>query len=254
MRRDATLVKVAIAVLGSAPCRNSGSPTPPGCSGVSDDTVRRWVDAGTLPVQPDASNRKVIDGAALAAFAREQRPRRARPVGRAELGPQPVRRAGHVGGHRQGDGPGRDAVRSAPRRVVDVHRGGPRARAGTRRAGGRGDQVDDTSSWKPPEEAHESPRPGRRRRRSGAAARRMRRWIRGQLGERVVVGRARGPHADGVRRRVAPGDLHRARQAVRDRRTPVSRSRSTSAPRPTSPSRSSTAARRTSSPRPATPP
>jgi molybdopterin-binding protein len=39
--------------------------------GVSDDTVRRWVDAGTLPVQPDASNRKVIDGAALAAFARD---------------------------------------------------------------------------------------------------------------------------------------------------------------------------------------
>jgi len=39
--------------------------------GVSDDTVRRWVDAGTLPAQPDASNRKVIDGAALAAFARE---------------------------------------------------------------------------------------------------------------------------------------------------------------------------------------
>jgi molybdopterin-binding protein len=39
--------------------------------GVSDDTVRRWVDAGTLPAQPDASNRKVIDGAALAAFARD---------------------------------------------------------------------------------------------------------------------------------------------------------------------------------------
>jgi molybdopterin-binding protein len=39
--------------------------------GVSDDTVRRWVDAGTLPVQSDASNRKVIDGSALAAFARE---------------------------------------------------------------------------------------------------------------------------------------------------------------------------------------
>jgi molybdopterin-binding protein len=38
--------------------------------GVSDDTVRRWVDAGTLPVQTDASNRKVIDGAARAAFAR----------------------------------------------------------------------------------------------------------------------------------------------------------------------------------------
>ncbi len=38
--------------------------------GVSDDTVRRWVDTGTLPSRPDASNRKVIDGAALAAFAR----------------------------------------------------------------------------------------------------------------------------------------------------------------------------------------
>jgi molybdopterin-binding protein len=40
--------------------------------GVSDDTVRRWVEAGALPVQTDASNRKVIDGAALAVFAREQ--------------------------------------------------------------------------------------------------------------------------------------------------------------------------------------
>ena len=39
--------------------------------GVSDDTVRRWVDAGTLPVQADASNRKVIDGAVLAAFAHD---------------------------------------------------------------------------------------------------------------------------------------------------------------------------------------
>ncbi|MDQ2708735.1 MAG: TOBE domain-containing protein [Actinomycetota bacterium] len=40
--------------------------------GVSDDTVRRWVDAGVLPVQIDASNRKVIDGARLAEFARSQ--------------------------------------------------------------------------------------------------------------------------------------------------------------------------------------
>lgn len=40
--------------------------------GVSDDTVRRWVEAGTLPVQTDASNRKVIDGARLAEFARAQ--------------------------------------------------------------------------------------------------------------------------------------------------------------------------------------
>ncbi len=40
--------------------------------GVSDDTVRRWVEGGALPVQQDASRRKVVDGAALAAFAREQ--------------------------------------------------------------------------------------------------------------------------------------------------------------------------------------
>jgi len=40
--------------------------------GVSDDTVRRWVDGGTLPVEVDASNRKVIDGARLAEFARSQ--------------------------------------------------------------------------------------------------------------------------------------------------------------------------------------
>jgi molybdopterin-binding protein len=40
--------------------------------GVSDDTVRRWVDAGALPVATDASNRKVIDGARLAEFARSQ--------------------------------------------------------------------------------------------------------------------------------------------------------------------------------------
>jgi molybdopterin-binding protein len=38
--------------------------------GVSDDTVRRWVDDGSLPASLDASSRKVIDGAALAEFAR----------------------------------------------------------------------------------------------------------------------------------------------------------------------------------------
>ncbi|MCW2718777.1 molybdopterin-binding protein [Pseudonocardia sp.] len=41
-----------------------------GLLGVSDDTVRRWVEADKLPVARDASNRRVIDGAALAAFAR----------------------------------------------------------------------------------------------------------------------------------------------------------------------------------------
>ncbi|MDN5772083.1 MAG: helix-turn-helix domain-containing protein, partial [Microlunatus sp.] len=43
---------------------------------VSDDTVRRWVEVGTLPAEADDSNRKVIDGYALARFAQQQ----ARPM------------------------------------------------------------------------------------------------------------------------------------------------------------------------------
>ncbi|GAA1773132.1 TOBE domain-containing protein [Nostocoides vanveenii] len=37
--------------------------------GVSDDTVRRWIEGGQLSAETDASNRLVVDGAALAAFA-----------------------------------------------------------------------------------------------------------------------------------------------------------------------------------------
>mgnify|MGYP000921623124 FL=1 len=40
--------------------------------GVSDDTVRRWVDQGTLAHELDPSNRKVIDGHVLAEFAKTQ--------------------------------------------------------------------------------------------------------------------------------------------------------------------------------------
>ncbi|MGH3671321.1 MAG: TOBE domain-containing protein [Pseudonocardiaceae bacterium] len=36
---------------------------------VSDDTVRRWLDTGQLPLERDHVGRMVIDGAALAAFA-----------------------------------------------------------------------------------------------------------------------------------------------------------------------------------------
>jgi molybdopterin-binding protein len=39
--------------------------------GVSDDTVRRWVDGGQLTAGSDAAGRKVVDGAELAAFARD---------------------------------------------------------------------------------------------------------------------------------------------------------------------------------------
>ncbi|MFN8099396.1 MAG: TOBE domain-containing protein [Dermatophilaceae bacterium] len=37
--------------------------------GVSDDTVRRWVDQGRLSAEPDEGGRRVIDGAELAAYA-----------------------------------------------------------------------------------------------------------------------------------------------------------------------------------------
>lgn len=39
--------------------------------GVSDDTVRRWADAGRLPARKEPGSRLSIDGADLAAFARE---------------------------------------------------------------------------------------------------------------------------------------------------------------------------------------
>ncbi|MGH3386919.1 MAG: TOBE domain-containing protein [Nocardioidaceae bacterium] len=39
--------------------------------GVSDDTVRRWADQGRLRVEVAPSGRKVVDGAALAAFAQQ---------------------------------------------------------------------------------------------------------------------------------------------------------------------------------------
>jgi molybdopterin-binding protein len=37
--------------------------------GVSDDTVRRWADAGRFPTVRDEDGRRVVDGVALAAFA-----------------------------------------------------------------------------------------------------------------------------------------------------------------------------------------
>lgn len=39
--------------------------------GVSDDTVRRWADAGRLATELDDEGRRVVDGATLARFAAE---------------------------------------------------------------------------------------------------------------------------------------------------------------------------------------
>lgn len=39
--------------------------------GVSDDTLRRWVEAGRIASSADEQGRRVVDGAALAALAQE---------------------------------------------------------------------------------------------------------------------------------------------------------------------------------------
>ncbi|GAA4728383.1 helix-turn-helix transcriptional regulator [Pedococcus ginsenosidimutans] len=40
--------------------------------GVSDDTVRRWVDSGALASEADEAGRKVVDGYQVALLARDQ--------------------------------------------------------------------------------------------------------------------------------------------------------------------------------------
>ena len=42
--------------------------------GVSDDTVRRWIDAGRVQASNDASGRQVIEGAEVARLLRETAP------------------------------------------------------------------------------------------------------------------------------------------------------------------------------------
>lgn len=43
-----------------------------GLLGVSDDTVRRWVDGGHLSAGRDSTGRLMVEGAELASFARDQ--------------------------------------------------------------------------------------------------------------------------------------------------------------------------------------
>jgi molybdopterin-binding protein len=52
-----------------------------GYMGVSDDTVRRWIDHGSLTVTQDGAGRKVVDGYELARFARSQATLAPNPLG-----------------------------------------------------------------------------------------------------------------------------------------------------------------------------
>lgn len=54
--------------------------------GVSDDTVRRWIDQGRLAVAIDDSSRQVVEGGALARFAQELANRVDRPQPRPVVG------------------------------------------------------------------------------------------------------------------------------------------------------------------------
>ncbi|MEJ5946988.1 TOBE domain-containing protein [Pseudokineococcus basanitobsidens] len=49
--------------------------------GVSDDTVRRWADTGAFATSRDDAGRLVVDGAALAAHAREHARTASDPTG-----------------------------------------------------------------------------------------------------------------------------------------------------------------------------
>ncbi len=63
--------------------------------GVSDDTVRRWADAGRLPTTVNGG-RRAIDGAVLARFSEElarSDERTELVTGRRRIGPQPHARA-----------------------------------------------------------------------------------------------------------------------------------------------------------------
>lgn len=52
-----------------------------GFMGVSDDTVRRWIEHGSLNVTHDSAGRQVIDGYELAQFARSQATVAPNPLG-----------------------------------------------------------------------------------------------------------------------------------------------------------------------------
>lgn len=52
-----------------------------GFLGVSDDTVRRWVDQGSLTATADEAGRKVVDGFELAQLARSQATLAPNPLG-----------------------------------------------------------------------------------------------------------------------------------------------------------------------------
>ncbi len=113
--------------------------------GVSDDTVRRWIESGRLVAGPDEAGPRTVDAASVAAVMVDQAP--AAPRRRAPVGAQPLPRHRHPRREGRGDGPGRDPGRTAPDRVADEPRGGRRAGARARVSLPRRASRRRTSSW-----------------------------------------------------------------------------------------------------------
>ena len=222
------------ATWGSATTPCAAGSTTGRCTAGTDDAGRK-VDRRrrARPVRPRASATAVPN-----------------PLRRRQLGAQPVRRPRHrhPDGHR--DGAGRAAVRPVPGGLADEQRG-RRATSGSSSARSRSPSSSPPpSSSRHPRESHEALAPEH--------------WqpllLLGTVaacGVRLAGRAPRAPRAaskdttaDRVRRGVAHGDLHRARQEVRGR-APRRDGRASASPAPPTWSpRSSRAPRPTCSPRP----
>jgi molybdopterin-binding protein len=84
--------------------------------GVSDDTLRRWVEAARLPSTTDEAGRRVIEGADLAAFAVELAGDPAGPVATSACN----RFEGIVTRVLRGDVMSQVEVQSGPHRLVSL--------------------------------------------------------------------------------------------------------------------------------------
>jgi excisionase family DNA binding protein len=106
--------------------------------GVSDDTVRRWGDAGKLRIHKAPGGRQVIEGADLLPLLREPETASALaaafPLAKASARNRFTGIVTESAGW--GDGAGRHPGRSVPSRLADVAGGG--RRPGTRTGDARG--------------------------------------------------------------------------------------------------------------------
>ena len=93
--------------------------------GVSDDTVRQWIDDGALSTSKDDAGHDVIAGQVLAEFWRHNaQPLPPNPLGHRQLGAESLCRSGHRRAQRHRHDAGRDPMRTAQGRVPDEHPGG----------------------------------------------------------------------------------------------------------------------------------